>query len=114
MIFEKTERNSITVVSVNLKKATIENTEKFRAFLMEIIDQGVEKIVVDLSSCEYVDSTFLGTLVVLLKAMDCAGCSLRLVCNEKVKFIICEITHLSSVFRVFATVEEAISDFENE
>ncbi len=114
MIFDKTERDSVTVVTVNLKKATIENTEKFRVFLMEIIDKGVGKIVVDLSSCEYVDSTFLGTLVVLLKAMDCVGCSLKLVCNEKVTFIICEITHLSSVFKVFSSIEEATKDFENE
>lgn len=112
MIFEKDIIKDVTVIKVNLKKATLENTEKFREFLLGIIKNGAQKVIIDLTSCDYVDSTFLGTLVVCLKAVDCAGCTIKLVCNSKVSFIICEITHLSSVFAVHNNLDSALKEYE--
>jgi len=111
MMFEKLTKDDITIVSVNLKKATLENTEKFREYLGKVIEDGTKKIIIDLSVCDFVDSTFLGTLVICLKAIDITGAKLKLVCNEKVAFIICEITRLSSVFKVHNYLEEAIEEF---
>ena len=111
MLFEKVLKDDMTIVSVNLRKATLENTESFRIFLTDVIESGTKKIIIDLSSCDFVDSTFLGTLVICLKAMDVTGAKLKLVCNEKVAFIICEITRLSSVFKVYNHLEEAINEF---
>lgn len=111
-MFEITEIENITIIDVNLKKATLENTEKFREVLVNIIGSGKKKLVIDFSRCDYVDSTFLGTLVVALKAGNCAGCEIKLVCNKKVAFIICEITKLSSVFAVYEELQEALNSFK--
>lgn len=111
-MLEIIKKDDIAIIDINLKKATLENTENFRTLLMQIIDEGTKKIIVDFSKCEYVDSTFLGTLVVALKAGNNAGCKIKLVCNKKVAFIICEITKLSSVFEVYNELDEAILEFK--
>ncbi len=50
-------------------RGTFQNSQPLRQFAMEKIDQGQEEFVIDLGSCQGMDSTFLGML---------AGIGLRL------------------------------------
>jgi anti-sigma B factor antagonist len=43
-------------------RGTFQNSQPLRLFALKKIDQGVEKFVIDLSTCQGVDSTFLGVL----------------------------------------------------
>ncbi|MBI9070716.1 MAG: STAS domain-containing protein [Melioribacteraceae bacterium] len=111
MIFEKEMRDGITVITVHLKKATFANADSFREFLIAAIDDEHDKFIVDFTESHYIDSTFLGTLVVCFKKLDCVGADLKLVCNERIEFIICEITKLSHVLKVYKSLKDAIDSF---
>ena len=67
MDFIKEKYDDVLVEVVNLTRATLKEAEEFKLTLTQDIEEGVRKIVVDLSQCEFIDSTFLGALVVSLK-----------------------------------------------
>ena len=66
-------------------------------------------IVLDLSGVQYVDSGGVGTLVGLLTSVRSAGGDLKLVApNQRIRKVL-TITHLIEVFKIYASVEEAVT-----
>ncbi len=65
-------------------------------------------VVLDLRGVGFVDSTGLGVIVGLLKRLRTADGDLRLVIDEPRVRRVFEITDLTRVFRLFATVDEAV------
>ncbi len=61
MFFIKEEHNDVIVEVVDLTRATLSEADEFKQRLTENIENGYKKIVVDLSDCEFIDSTFLGS-----------------------------------------------------
>ena len=78
---------------------------------MEEIGNGNKKIVVNLSRCEFIDSTFLGSLVVTLKKVTSIGGDLRLVGFQPAVSSMFELTRMYRVFESFKTPEEAVKSF---
>jgi anti-sigma B factor antagonist len=68
----------------------------------------VETIVVDLTGVSFIDSTALGVLVGAYRRQEDAGGTLKLVVTEPRILKVLEITDLTSVFPVFASVDEAV------
>ncbi len=69
---------------------------------------GVPAIVVDLTGVSFIDSTALGVLVGAYRRQEDAGGSFKLVVTEPRVLKVLEITDLTSVFPVFASVDEAV------
>ena len=111
MDFERTTNNKVVVLEVNLLRATLKEAEEFKNHLMEEINRGNKKIVVNLSRCEFIDSTFLGSLVVALKKVTSSGGDLRLVGFQPAVSSMFELTRMYRVFERFETPEEAVSSF---
>ena len=82
---------------------------EFKERLVELIESGKTKIVVDLSEATFIDSTTLGVLVGGVKRLRPAGGSLALVCSDQNITKIFEITGLDRVFPIHATRDEALS-----
>ncbi len=82
---------------------------EFKERLVELIENGKTKIVVDLSDATFIDSTTLGVLVGGVKRLRPAGGSLALVCSDQNITKIFEITGLDRVFPIHATRDEALS-----
>jgi anti-sigma B factor antagonist len=55
-------------------QATMHQGLPFRRFVEKQLAAGVANVWVDLRSCTYIDSTFLGTLLFLQRAVDRKGC----------------------------------------
>lgn len=68
----------------------------------------VPAIVVDLTGVSFIDSTALGVLVGAYRRQEDAGRTLKLVVTEPRILKVLEITDLTSVFPVFADVDEAV------
>ncbi len=81
-------------------------------FLLNDIQRGFKKIVVDLSSCEFIDSTFLGSLVVSLKKLTGLGGDLRLVGFQPAVHSMFELTRMYRVFESFKSSDEAVESFK--
>ena len=82
---------------------------EFKERLVELIENGKTKIVVDLSEATFIDSTTLGVLVGGVKRLRPSGGSLALVCSDQNITKIFEITGLDRVFPIHGTRDEALS-----
>jgi len=111
MDFTKEKYGDITVEVVNLTRATLKEAEEFKLTLIQDIEEGVRKIVVDLRQCEFIDSTFLGALVVSLKKITTIGGELKLVGFQPAVHSMFELTRMYRVFEAFSTKEEAVNSF---
>jgi anti-anti-sigma factor len=107
----KQEIGEVVVEKVNLSRATLKEAEDFKRTLVKDIESGKKRIVVDLADCEFIDSTFLGSLVVTLKKITVIGGDIKLVgLQPKVRSMF-ELTRMYRVFESYETVEEAVSSF---
>lgn len=109
--FIKEKHEDVLVEIVNLTRATLKEAEEFKQTLSKDIETGARKIVVDLSECEFIDSTFLGALVVSLKKVSGLGGDLRLVGFQPAVHSMFELTRMYRVFESFKTKEEAINSY---
>jgi anti-sigma B factor antagonist len=82
---------------------------EFKERMVELIEGGKNRIVVDLSDATFIDSTTLGVLVGGVKRLRPAGGSLALVCTDQNITKIFEITGLDRVFPIHATRDEALA-----
>lgn len=82
---------------------------RLRERLLELIDGGARRVVVDLGRVDFLDSTGLGVLVGALKRLRSASGSFALVCDKEPLLKIFRITALDQVFPLHPTVDAAIS-----
>jgi len=111
MEFKVEKNNDIMVISVDLTRATFTESEKFKAFLSKEIGDGATKLVVDLSECEFVDSSFLGALVVNLKKATSSGGDIKLSGLQSAVNSMFELTRMNRAFEIFKTKNEALNSF---
>lgn len=111
MDFTKEIFGDVTVEVVNLTRATMKEAEEFKKILSNDIDLGARKLVVDLSECEFIDSTFLGALVVSLKKITALGGDLKLVGFQPSVHSMFELTRMYRVFEAFPSKKEAIESY---
>ncbi len=110
--FSTTIVNDIIVESVMVKRATREEAKEFKIRMQKHIDDGFRKMIVDLVQCEFVDSTFLSALLVILKSLLADGRILKLVSTPQEVDSILEFTGMKKVFAVYTNKEEAIQSFK--
>lgn len=103
--------DDVLVQVVDLTRATLKEADEFKYTLSKSIEKGYRKIVVDLSDCEFIDSTFLGALVVSLKKVTAMGGDLRLVGFHPAVHSMMELTRMHRVFETYPTKEDAIKSF---
>lgn len=111
MDFKSKEYGKIVVVTVYLTRATLQYAVSFKDFVLKLLNEENKHIVVDLSMCEYLDSTFLGALVSSLKKTVASGGDLKLVYSNELSSLIFEMTSMNKVFEIHKDLEEAISSF---
>ena len=109
--FHQEYRSDILINRVNLLRATVNEAEELRNLLEEQIVFGHSKIVVDLSQCTHLDSTFIGVLVVTHKKLLAKGGELKIVEPLDPAKELYYLTGISKVFNNFEIAEEAIKSF---
>ena len=111
MEFIREKSGSVVLQIVNLERATLKEADNFKKLLIKDIDEDARQLVVDLSACEFIDSTFLGSLVVALKKVTSLGGDLKLVGLQPAVHAMFELTRMFRVFETFPTKEEAIKSY---
>jgi anti-anti-sigma factor len=110
--FDKKVIKDVIVEIVNITRATYKEAEELRKILADDYELRFRKVVVDISHCEFIDSTFLGVLVVALKNMTKIGSELRLVKPSLAAYSMMESVGTFKIFNSYDTVEDAIASFD--
>ena len=111
MDFNCKDYGKVSVITVYLTRATLQFAVSFKDFVLKQLNEGNKFLVVDLSMCEYLDSTFLGALVSSLKKTVASGGDLKLVYSNELSSLIFEMTSMNKVFDVHKDLDEAIASF---
>lgn len=101
----------VLIEKVNFSRATFKEAQIFKNRLEYDILKGNSKIIIDLSQCEYIDSTFLGTLVVILKKMAERSGEIKYVIPQPSALYLFKITGLYGVLNLYRNKEEALESF---
>ncbi len=81
---------------------------QFKECMLELLNGGVERLVIDMSGVTFIDSTALGVLIGGVRRVHGAGGSMALVVASRPVERVLTITGLDRVFTIHATREEAI------
>ncbi len=106
--FEKEYSGDIVVITVNISRATVKEAHDFRKFIDDEIKKKKLKIIIDLSPCDFIDSTFIGVLVVTLKKLADIGGELRIIEPPSIAHTILTVTGTLNIFNIHKTKSEAI------
>jgi len=112
--FEKIFVDGVFVVAVNLTHSTINEAYEFREIIEVEINSGHTNLVIDLSKCDYIDSTFFGAIIWALGELSNKGKKLKIVKQVISKEDIFLTTKTLELFDLHKKREEAIKSFERD
>ena len=112
MKLESKNIDDILVCDVQAKRATLDAAEQLRDFLIHAIESGSERIVVDLSDVEFIDSSFLGAIMAAMKRLVPIHGDLKICTQSEQIMTLLKITRLNRIFSVYPSVSNAVSSFE--
>jgi len=111
---EKIYVKGVIVLEVNLTRAILNEAISFRKIVEDEINSGQTQLVIDLSKCDYIDSTFFGAIIMASKRLINSGHKLKVVKPTVVGESIFIHTNTSKVFDKYKTREDAIKSFEED
>ncbi|MBK7630278.1 MAG: STAS domain-containing protein [Ignavibacteriales bacterium] len=110
--FKMLHVNDLVIEVVNLSRATYKEASQLKKNLDDLIMDNQKKVIVDLSQCEFIDSTFLGVLVLSLKSSAKIGGDIRLIKPAEVVKTLMEKAGTLNVFNLYDSMDEAIRSYE--
>jgi len=111
MDVKKEDYTDVTVLTIVGTDANLSRSELFKDFVFEEIDSGARKIVISFENVEYLDSSFLGALVAILKHLVPYEGKLILVeLNNDIQNLF-ELTRLDKIFTLRNSLETALKEF---
>lgn len=110
MGFQVTRNGGVTLVEVE-GQLIVGNRQELKQKVLEHLEAGDRKFVIDFANTGYIDSSGLGVLVSLSKKIREQGGELRLSSlNEDLRTLF-ELTKLDTLFRIADTKDQALSGF---
>jgi anti-sigma B factor antagonist len=110
MAFTVTRQDDVTIVDVE-GQLIVGNRQELKQKVLEELDGGDRRFVIDFTNTGYIDSSGLGVLVSLSKKIREQGGELRLASlNEDLRTLF-ELTKLDTLFRIADTREDALAGF---
>ncbi len=101
------------IVVAHLREEVLDagNAKEFKAKVAALITPGT-KLIFDLSSLKFVDSSGLGALLSCLRQLNSSGGALKLCAMVKPVRALFELVRMHRVFEILNTQEEAIRSFK--
>ncbi len=109
--FEKQLLGDVLIEKVNLQRATIMEASIIKTRLFEDIQLNNKKIIVDISECAFIDSTFLGALVVSLRRTRETDGDIKIVITSSFTEGVINYSGALRVFESYTSVEDALKSF---
>lgn len=110
MSFQVSSDGDVTIVQVE-GQLIVGNRQELKQKVLDEVERGSRKILIDFASAGYIDSSGLGVLVSLAKRLRELGGDLRLAnLNDDLQTLF-ELTKLDSLFQIADTRERALESF---
>jgi anti-sigma B factor antagonist len=106
-IIKDTENHLL--IEIEVSEANLNNSDLFKTQVIQLLDRHEKTVIIDFNQVEYIDSSFLGALVAILKhamgmKLDVILVGLRNDVHDLLKLI-----RLDKVFKIFGSYNEAIN-----
>ena len=105
--------DDIAIVTVDLLVATQRDAKPFWDELESTSILEWDKVIVDLSNCTFMDSTFVGMLVRIYKTINGKKGQMKLVFPEKNLKLYFHTTGITKIMKSFDTLNDAINSFKS-
>jgi anti-sigma B factor antagonist len=110
MSFTTRKQDGVVIVEVE-GQLIVGNRQELKLRMIEELEHGGRKFLIDFAKTGYIDSSGLGVLVSLSKKVREQGGQLRLAnLNEDLKTLF-ELTKLDTLFQISETREQALASF---
>ena len=110
MSFDVKTQDGVTIIDVE-GQLIVGNRQELKQKVLEELEGGARKFLIDFSGTGYIDSSGLGVLVSLSKKIREQGGELRLAnLNEDLRTLF-ELTKLDTLFHIASSRPEALSSF---
>ena len=110
MSFTITKQGDVSIVEID-GQLIVGNRQELKQKMLEALEAGARKLLVDFTKTGYIDSSGLGVLVSLSKKIREQGGELRLAAlNEDLRTLF-ELTKLDTLFQIAGTREQALASF---
>ena len=110
MAFEVTKQGDVTVLDVE-GQLIVGNRQELKQKVLEELESGEKRFLIDFDRTGYIDSSGLGVLVSLSKKIREQGGELRLAnLNDDLRTLF-ELTKLDTLFQISSSRDEALSSF---
>lgn len=113
MPFKASEHDDVVVFEITGKFLGSIDGPSFKETLKGYKEDGVKKVVIDLSNADLMDSSGIGEMIAGLTTMRNAGGDMRLAALQKrIRNVFLMTRLLGSVFDEYETPENAIASFD--
>ncbi len=110
MTFTVTQHGDVNIVEVE-GQLIVSNRQELKSTVLDQLDKGARKVLVDFGRTSYIDSSGLGVLVSMSKKVREMGGDLRLAnLNEDLQTLF-ELTKLDTLFQISESRERALESF---
>jgi anti-sigma B factor antagonist len=106
MIKVHKEHTDILLAKLDIKEASLENGDAFKAEVIQLFDKYKRSIAIDMSKVEYIDSSFLGAIVSAFKHLISFQAEVVLVGLSKDITNLFSLTRLDKVFKIYNTFDD--------
>ena len=112
MKIKRREEGDVVVLEVSGKVMGGPDSDTFKKLIAGLIDEGVKKVLVDLSAVPWMNSSGVGILISAYTSMRNADASVKFLnINERVKSILM-VTKLLTVFESYYNEADALASFK--
>ena len=101
-------REGKTILTVTEERLDASNSSELRETLLSLLEEGGQRLVVDLSPVSFIDSSGLGALLSGFKTANLRSGTLVLAGLQPRVQSMFELTRLHRVFEIFPSVAEAL------
>jgi anti-anti-sigma regulatory factor len=112
--FQMSSIKRITVVKIDVVAATLRDAQPLWEEFENNLLFGKKKLIIDLSTCDFVDSTFVGMLIKIFKKVTDSNGQLKIVLPHVSSETQFWVLRINNVIECFKTLEEALDSYRSE
>ena len=110
MGFDVSQVGQVTLFEIG-PQLIVGNREELKQHVLKQLNSGERTFLIDFAQTGYIDSSGLGVLVSLSKAILEKGGELRLSCLDENLCMLFELTKLNALFQIVDSKEEGLKGF---